>query len=389
MYSHQYDAIFEVIYQRTTSIIIMQRTTIQDIAREAGVSAATVDRVLNQRSGVRNATIKRVKETASRLNYHYKVTDHQDSQHKSQYHFAFMVPDGPNTFMRGLEKQIEIARLQSAQIGVNISYIAVPAFSPSALASAILDVNFQTVDGVALVAADGAEVQNAVNLLTDHNVKVVTLVSDLPFSQRNHYAGIDNVAAGRTAATLLGRFCQQESGKLGLLAGSLLLRDHVERKLGFEQVISSRFKQYSILPVAETADDGEIAMQHASDLLDQHPDLVGFYNMGAGNRGLIKALQNSGTVNCCIWWYPYEHAVIAPRHEWFKIAEIFARMMRRKSPQTSPSCCEEYDHTAYDSWLQNATCANCESDIGENNAKRGSSELLHVLPFCHVHWHVQ
>ena len=35
---------------------------------------------------------------------------------------------------------------------------------------------------------------------------VVTLVSDAPSSRRLHYVGIDNPAAGRTAATLMGRF---------------------------------------------------------------------------------------------------------------------------------------------------------------------------------------
>ena len=37
----------------------MSRVTAQDVAEEAGVSLATVDRVLNKRKGVRSETIKR------------------------------------------------------------------------------------------------------------------------------------------------------------------------------------------------------------------------------------------------------------------------------------------------------------------------------------------
>ena len=38
----------------------MSRATVHDLARAAGVSLATVDRVLNRRGGVRAATIEKV-----------------------------------------------------------------------------------------------------------------------------------------------------------------------------------------------------------------------------------------------------------------------------------------------------------------------------------------
>jgi LacI family transcriptional regulator len=86
-------------------------------------------------------------------------------------------------------------------------------------------------------------------------VTVVTLVSDVPRAHRAHYVGIDNSAAGRTAASLLGRFLGGRSGKVGLIAGSIALRDHIERQLGFEQVISRDFPALHLLPVREGRDD--------------------------------------------------------------------------------------------------------------------------------------
>ena len=47
----------------------MGRPTVHDIAREAGVSLATVDRVLNARPGVRQATIARVQAAVDELGY--------------------------------------------------------------------------------------------------------------------------------------------------------------------------------------------------------------------------------------------------------------------------------------------------------------------------------
>ncbi|MEO0363356.1 MAG: LacI family DNA-binding transcriptional regulator, partial [Pseudomonadota bacterium] len=45
------------------------RPTTRDLAREAGVSLATVDRVLNGRPGVREATVEAVNAAIERLGY--------------------------------------------------------------------------------------------------------------------------------------------------------------------------------------------------------------------------------------------------------------------------------------------------------------------------------
>src|SRR5947209_6603200 len=72
-------------------------------------------------------------------------------------------------------------------------------------------------DGVATVALDHPRVRAAIDDLVARGIAVVTLVSDVPASRRLHYVGIDNPAAGRTAATLMGRFLGQRRGKIGLI----------------------------------------------------------------------------------------------------------------------------------------------------------------------------
>ncbi|HHY50059.1 MAG TPA: LacI family transcriptional regulator, partial [Alphaproteobacteria bacterium] len=46
-----------------------RRATVHDVAREAGVSLATVDRVLNGRPGVRPATADKVEEAIRALDF--------------------------------------------------------------------------------------------------------------------------------------------------------------------------------------------------------------------------------------------------------------------------------------------------------------------------------
>ena len=47
----------------------MVRASLQDVARVAGVSLATVDRVLHGRAGVRERTVERVNAAVRQLGY--------------------------------------------------------------------------------------------------------------------------------------------------------------------------------------------------------------------------------------------------------------------------------------------------------------------------------
>ncbi|WP_299391901.1 LacI family DNA-binding transcriptional regulator [Pelagibius sp.] len=270
----------------------MARITIQDVAREAGVSVATVDRVLNRRSGVRSETVKRVEAAADKLAYQPDRLAARLARARD-YRFCFILPTGTNTFMQTLQGEVERTAERLTAERVRIAVRTVDVFDGLALAEE-LEALGDDFDGVAVVALDHPAVREAINGLSDTGVKVVTLVSDAPGAKRVHYVGIDNTAAGRTAAMLLGRFVGPRRGKVGLIAGSLALRDHVERQFGFEQIMAREFPDLEVLPVREGRDDFEKVEAVTTALLEETPDLVGIYNVGAGNRGIVAALEATG-----------------------------------------------------------------------------------------------
>ncbi|MFD1911012.1 LacI family DNA-binding transcriptional regulator [Halodurantibacterium flavum] len=265
------------------------RPTVQDVAKQAGVSLATVDRVLNNRPGVRERTIARVEQAIAALGY-VRDLSAANLAKRQAYRFAFVIPQGANSFMRGLEAEIEAVRRHSAHDRTEITIIRVPAFDGPALAAALNGIDPERCSGVAVVATEAPVVRDALARLRRHHVPVVTLVSDFPNVQCDAYVGIDNVAAGRTAARLMGKFLGERSGSILMIAGSMLVRDHVERRMGFEQVIRSDYPHLAVLPVIEARDDSGLVRQHVADSLMARDDVVGIYSMGAGNRGLIEAL---------------------------------------------------------------------------------------------------
>jgi len=266
--------------------------TLKDIAREAGVSLATVDRVLHHRPGVRPDTVRRVQEIIARNAFQPHVAAAELARGRAR-RFAFVMPTGANPFMQQIEAYLGEMSGWLAARRLSVELVNTDVFDPAVLAASLeaLSGNY---DGIAVVALDHPGVRAAINDLVDAGTKVVTLVSDVPSSRRHHYVGIDNIAAGRTAGALVGRLVGQKSGKIGIIAGSQGLRDHAERIFGFNQVMASEFSHLDVLPLLEGRDDDDRSEQLISRLLGKHPDIIGLYNVGAGTQGVAKALTEAG-----------------------------------------------------------------------------------------------
>jgi LacI family transcriptional regulator len=266
--------------------------TLKDVAREAGVSTATVDRVLHGRAGVREATVRRVKETIERLGFRPHAAAAELARGRS-HRFCFVLPKNRNVFMAEIAEHVARSRSWLAGRRTTVDVVEADVFEAEALAETLERIG-PAYEGVAVVALDHPRVRAAIDALVEVGVVVVTLVSDVPSSRRAHYIGIDNISAGRTAGSMIGRFLGGRVGKVGVIAGSLALRDHAERLFGLNQVMASDFPGLTVLPPVEGRDDDDHNRALAQELLAAHPDLVGLYDIGAGIAGVGAALVDSG-----------------------------------------------------------------------------------------------
>lgn len=269
-----------------------RRATVHDVAREARVSLATVDRVLNGRPGVRPETAERVEQAIVTLDFRRDLSASLLARARD-LRVQFLIPDGANEFMANLALAIERRGRQALSERMHIEAVPMRALDTSALVARLDGLDPKTCDCAVIVAIEDAKVVEAVNAATRRGITVITLVSDLPGSMRRHFVGIDNGAAGRTAASLMGRFCPQ-GGKIGLIAGSLDLRDHRERLEGFKALAATEFPGLLLVGPLEGHEESAETERLVGELLALHPDLSGLYNLGAGNGGMLAALDACG-----------------------------------------------------------------------------------------------
>ena len=264
---------------------------ITDVARLAAVSTATVDRVLNQRTGVRPITVQRVLKAASELAY-LPANDLYKLAAPRRLRLVFLLPVS-NKFVRMLGDTVGFSKEHWAPFNVKCQVVWIESFNAEVLAKSLLRYG-KRADGIAFMALEHPAVREAVQMLVDRGVATVTLVSDLSGSRRDAYVGLDNRAAGRTAAYLIGRFIGTKSAKVAMIAGSRSYAAHGEREAGFLQVIEEQFPQIQVVGLREGQDDIEKNYRQARALLKQHPELAGIYNIGGAHDGVARALQEAG-----------------------------------------------------------------------------------------------
>lgn len=275
------------------------RTNLHDVARAAGVSLATVDRVLHGRAGVRAGTVERVRAVVERLGYRPDPAAARLAR-KSRTRVVFVLPSGTNSFVDLLDRQVHAVLPWLSEQRATAVVQRADVFSPDALARHLAGLRGRC-DAVVVMGVDHPLVRAAIDDLVAHDTVVVTLVSDVPGSRRTRFVGIDNVTAGRTAASLLGRFVGPRQGSVGIVMGSRALRDHAERLFGFEQVMSTEYGHLTVLPPIEGHDLSDRTEPAVARLLEREAGLVGLYSIGAGNRGIQAALEHSGRASEIVW----------------------------------------------------------------------------------------
>lgn len=262
---------------------------IKDIATQARVSIATVDRVLHQRGGVRQHTVRRVEQALAELERQRAQVGLQGRKF-----LVDVVLQTPERFSRVVRDALE-REMPLLHPAIFRARYHLDAQMPTSDLVAILDgIARRGSHGVLLKAPDAPEVVAAIERLHARNIPVVTVVTDLPLSRRSAYVGMDNRAAGQTAAYLLGQWLASdtEAGVLISLS-SHRFRGEEEREASFRQALRRRYPHLHVVDVGEGWGLHAATKQLTARRLKEHPGIVAVYSAGGANAAILEAFSDA------------------------------------------------------------------------------------------------
>ncbi|MBY5661949.1 LacI family DNA-binding transcriptional regulator [Rhizobium leguminosarum] len=264
------------------------KVTLKDVAMQAGVGTATVERVLNGRGGVRPETVEKVFLAARRLEYRQSLP----VAHRGLIRIEVILVRPETSFYSRLNRAFErIAASLDDSIVVHRTFVREnePAqfaryiANPAARRSALI-----------VVAPDHADVVTSVRKAAGLGIPVVQIMTrpapELP------YVGIDNYAAGRTAAHYMSGMLAQRPGSFIALCHSGAYENHKERIRGFSSYLSDNASnggsnEHRFIEVMFDLDDEHNAIELLQAALRREPGIIGVYSAGGDNKGVARVLE--------------------------------------------------------------------------------------------------
>jgi LacI family transcriptional regulator len=271
---------------------LTKRPTIFDLAEVAGVSVATVDRVLNGRHRVREATAARVRDAAERIGFHAApLLKRRVNAAAPKRTFAFLLQK-PDSFYRRLGADLEAAtqRLSTCQGRAIVEYVT--EISPSAICESLKRIGDKA-DAIAVVSVDHPRVSEAIAELAARAKPTYALISDLTAEARAGYAGRDNRREGRTAGWLIAKAARR-AGQIGIIVGSHRYLCQETAEISFRTYLREHAPELEMLEPLINLDDSRLAYSATQELIARRPDLVGLYVCGGGLDGVIAAAREEG-----------------------------------------------------------------------------------------------
>lgn len=261
------------------------------LAEAAGVSVATVDRLLNGRESVSAATRAAVLEAAQRMGHPAALRLMQGGAaiEVPLIRYGVLLHKAGQEFYQNMAREMQLAVQRQPNVRAQLVMEFAASQSPSEV-SALMRSMAGRCDAIAATAVNHPEVSAAVEELRQQGVPVVALLSDFAQGSRMAYVGLNNLKVGRTAAWTISLAARQP-GKVAIFVGGTRWHGHDLRETGFRAYLREQRPDLDVLEPIVNLETRQLTFDTVRSLLARHPDLRGLYVAGGGMEGAIAALQ--------------------------------------------------------------------------------------------------
>lgn len=251
----------------------------------AGVGTATVERVLNERGGVRPDTVEKVIRALRDVDYPRRIPE----KHQGLIRIDVILVNPESTFFERLARAFSrIAATLDPAISVHRTFM--DENDPESIARKLSDFSIRR-SAVIIAAPEHPSVRCALQALRMRGVPIIQIVSRMNGLDAD-YIGIENAAAGRMAGLLMCGL-QKQPGQIMAMCHSGIYDAHRQRVAGFSDFIERQGDcGFRFDLISFHYDDADKSRDALHEALDQHRDLVGLYNAGGTNSTLSDILRH-------------------------------------------------------------------------------------------------
>lgn len=264
----------------------MKTPTIKDVAELAGVSVATVSRVLNGNAYVKGAVRQRVVASAEQLNYRPNRIARSLRTQRSKT-IAVVVPDIQNRFFVALERELENYAFDEGYT-VLVCNTGDNPDRESLYLRVLVD---EAIAGIVVCPTD--EHRSAAQLLEIMQKGVALVAVDRRLENAPiDFVLSDNVGGSERAISYL---IEQGHRRIGFIAGPNKYTPASERRLGYEQALMRHGIALEPELIQDTnykSDQSEIATRELLTL--ENPPTALFLSSGNVAIGCLKAIHKLG-----------------------------------------------------------------------------------------------
>ena len=281
--------VFVVFFTDESKAARRSMITIKEIARLAGVSRGTVDRVLNKRGGVDKAVEARVNGIVGKHGYRPNRLARALVNRKRLYTIGVISASSENVFFKDVVDGIRKAEEEVKESGVSLCYGEVARFRVADQARRIDEMVEKGIDALAINPINAPEIRGKLQELQRRGMPIITFNSDIEGVEKLAYIGCDYLKTGRIAAGLVA-YGSGGRANVCVVAGSMSSLGHSLRVEGFAGELK-RFRGMRIVETVEMHDDEAASYRVVGELMERKTEVDAFFFAAGGKEGGIRAIR--------------------------------------------------------------------------------------------------
>lgn len=226
------------------------RIRIKDIAKRAGVSTGTVDRVLHKRPSVSKEAREKVEAALKEMDYTPNMYASALAYNKS-FTFYFIIPKHKSeAYWEEIEEGAMACKKRHADFQVNVKMIYYKRFNESTFITATKQCLSENPDGVIIVPSKLDITRKFTDTLHERSIPFILLDSYMPDLKPLSFYGQDSFCSGYFAARMLMLIASQETEIMlmkQMLNGNVASKQQENRETGFRHYMHDHFPEVEII----------------------------------------------------------------------------------------------------------------------------------------------